>query len=189
MNGREIQDALAGVLGDRVDFLGCHEQRRALALVHLAKKRTKPCMFILNTLNATNGSHIMGHWFTVYINYHTQTIGYYDSYNLHPKFNSRILHHFMKTHPQMKIDTLPYRLQGLDSLVCGLYSMVLCFLLSRHPLKRVMAIIRVTFKRHKYLYNDKKVTRIAYNIFKTMPECLETFCPTHRGQCRDICPA
>ncbi len=83
MNAYEIQADLAGILGDRVYFLGCHDRRRVTELINLARKQAKPCVFILNTLS---DSKTMGHWITVYLNFQSQTIGYYDSYNLHPKY-------------------------------------------------------------------------------------------------------
>ncbi len=187
MNAREIQAGLAGILGDRVYFLGCHDHRRVTDLINLARKQVKPCVFILNTLS---GSKTMGHWITVYLNFQSQTIGYYDSYNLHPKYNSAVLHHFMQTCPHMKISTLNYRLQGLNSLVCGIYCMFFCLLLSWHTLKRAMCIIHATFKKHQYHYNDKRITRMAYVIFRNMPHCMPTFCPAgSRARCRNICKA
>ena len=188
MNAREIQDGLAGVLGDRVYFLGCHGQSHVSDLIHIARKQAKPCVFIINTLNESMGHNYMGHWITVYLNFQSRTIGYYDSYNLHPKFNSPILHQFMQKCPHMKISTLNYRFQGLSSLVCGIYCMYFCFLLSHHTLKRAMCIIHATFRKSQFLQNDKKVTRLGYTIFRRMPSCLKTFC--QRGNvtsCRSVC--
>lgn len=187
MNALQIEEGLRGVLGDRVNFLGCYPQNDFLKVIQDAKKLLKPSVFILNTLNREDTA-IMGHWIAVFIDYETLTIGYYDSYNLHPSLNSRALHSFIQSSPYMNVSTLAYRLQGIQTTVCGLYVMYISYLLTHYTLKRALQSIHATFKKGQYFYNDKLITRMGYKLFH-MPNCERTFC--HREnmkQCkRNIC--
>ena len=117
----------------------------------------------------------IGHWITVYVDYNTLTLGYYDSYNLDPSFHSKLLHEFIQASPYLRLNQLSYRLQGLQSLVCGVYAMLFCYLHSHYPVKRVMRYIHDTFKKRKFLYNDKLILCLGYRLFK-MPQCEKIFC-------------
>lgn len=172
MNALEIERGLAGVLGDKIIFLGCHPESHVDMLLDQAKQQLKPTVFILNTLK---WGETLGHWIAIYIHYESQTLGYFDSYNLDPRLHSLALHHFIQAHPYMTVCRLAYRLQGLQSLVCGIYTMYFCYLLSHHHLKHVMHSIHATFKKGQYFYNDKLITRLGYKLFP-MPQCEVTFC-------------
>jgi len=170
MNALEIERGLAGVMGDKVIFLGCHPQGYFSNLLDQAKQHLKPAVVILNTLNWGETTIHLGHWIAVYINYETLTLGYFDSYNLHPSINSLALHRFIQAHPYMTVHRLAYRIQGTHSIVCGIYAMYFCYLLSHQHLKRVMQCIHGTFKKGQYFYNDKLILRLGYKLFH-MPQC------------------
>lgn len=186
MNALEIERGLVGVLGDKIIFLGCHPESHVGMLLDQAKQQLKPTFFILNTLQ---WGEALGHWIAIYIHYESQTLAYFDTYNLEPSLHSLTLHHFMQAHSYMTVWKLRYRLQGMQSLVCGIYVMYFCYLLSHHHLKRVMPSIHATFKKGQYFYNDKLITRLGYKLFP-MPQCETTFCMLSHAKefCRrEIC--
>lgn len=185
MNAMEIESGLMDVMGDRIVFLGCHPQNKISDLLNLSRGHVKPVVFILNTHSAPTDE--LGHWITIYINYQSLILGYFDSYNLHPSLHSLTLHHFMQRHPYFTIQRLRYRLQGAQSLVCGIYSMYFSYQLSHHDINRVLQCIHGTFKKGQYFYNDKLITKIGYNVFH-MPPCARTFCVHETRYCqRHIC--
>lgn len=186
MNAREIEDALTGVLGERIIFLGCHPENHLYTLLKQASQRLKPCVFILNTLGYEDNTDQIGHWFTVYIDYSSNTLGYYDSYMLPPLLNSSTLYHYIKTHPNLTVSTLTYRFQGLHSLVCGVYSMYVCYLLSFLNITQTLSCLHSTFEKHKFLFNDKLISRLGYKIFN-LPKCSKTFCKNDIRCQRNIC--
>lgn len=175
MNALEIEGGLEGKLGGKVRFLGCHYLEDISYLLDTAKYEIKPCVFVLFTLANNDKSSQLGHWISVYISYADSTLGYFDSYNLYPKIYSRALHAFIQARPCITVHKTSYRLQGVHSLVCGVYTMYFTFLVSHHGLKKAFSHIHNIFKKHNYKYNDKTVVRIAYKIFK-MPICENTFC-------------
>ena len=110
MNTLEIERGLAGKMGDNIIFLGCHPESSFGGLMQQAKRLPRPAVVILNTLNSGDDSKKLGHWITLYINFDTLTIGYFDSYNLEPRINSLSLHDFIQARPYMTVCRLRYRL-------------------------------------------------------------------------------
>ena len=72
---------------------------------------------------------------------------YFDSYNLSPLVNSLVLHSFIQTYTLITVSRLAYRLQGTHSVVCGVYTIYFCYLVSHQSLKRAMQCLQVTFKK------------------------------------------
>ena len=174
MNGYEIEHGLNGVLGDNIIFLGCYWMNDAPSILRSAISKGRPCVVIFNTLNKNSKESLMGHWISIYINYGNLTLGYFDSYNLEPEIYSRSMGKFLRDSP-WSVYKLTYRIQGIKSLVCGVYAMYYVYLLSHHSLKKSFAHIHKIFKKHQYKNNDKLILRIAYKIFH-MPVCEKTFC-------------
>lgn len=174
MNGYEIEQGLKDILGDNIIFLGCYWLSDASRILHSAASKNRPCVIIFNTINKNSKESLMGHWISIYINYGNLTLGYFDSYNLEPEIYSRGMGKFLRDRP-WTVYKLTYRIQGLKSLVCGVYAMYFVYLLSRHSLKKSFAHIHKKFKRHQYKNNDKLILKIAYKIFQ-MPVCEKKFC-------------
>ena len=174
MNGYEIERGLKDVLGDNIIFLGCYWMEDASSILRSAVTKSRPCVIILNTIKKNAKEGLMGHWISIYINYGNLTLGYFDSYNLEPELYSRGMSKFLRDKP-WSLYKLSYRIQGISSLVCGVYTMYYVYLLSRHSLKKSFAHIHKKFKKHQYKNNDKLILRIAYKIFH-MPVCEKTFC-------------
>ena len=174
MNGYEVEQGLKGVLGDNIIFLGCFWMNDITRILRSSARKSRPCVIIFNTLEKDSKESLMGHWISIYINYANLTLGYFDSYNLEPEIYSRGMSKFLRDNP-FTVYKLSYRIQGIKSLVCGVYVMYFTYLLSRHSLKKSFAHIHKKFKKHQYNDNDKLILRIAYKIFN-MPVCEKTFC-------------
>lgn len=181
MNASEMQRALAGVLGNKAIFLGCYFEDELFDAIQSTKQYVKPCIMIINTLRSNDTSHKIGHWFMIYMNHATSTLGYYDSYNLQPMLNSSTLYKFIQANPSMNVSTLAYRLQGLKSLVCGVYSMYFCYVFSLRNHKYAVQCINKKFKRNEFYHNDKLIYRLGHKLF-LMPRCERRYC-NHDDTC------
>lgn len=174
MNGREIEQGLAGRLGNRIIFLGCHDESNIHNLFLHAKEQKKACVFCLLIEGPSKAE--VGHWVTIYINYRGGCIGYYDTFNLHPALSSPTLSRIIQGLPRLKLITLEYRLQSMKTLVCGIYSLLFVWLMSNNNnLSQVNRVIHRTFKKNKYLDNDKLIVRIGYAKFD-LPHCSKILC-------------
>lgn len=179
MNGLQIEEALAGRLGDEVYFLGCHAESDVGDFFLHARQQNKPCVIIMFIEGDTKLA--VGHWVTVYINYSDGVIGYYDTFNLHPALSSPSFHKKLQVYPSLKLRTLCYRIQSINTLFCGLYCMYFCYLLSYNNNDNFfLRTVHRTFKKNHYYYNDKRMIRIAYEKFH-MPPCSKVFCDVTAG--------
>lgn len=174
MNAREIEEGLAGSLGNGIIFLGCITDGDILKYLRCAMRQNKGCVFILFVEGSSNTE--IGHWVAVYINFAEKSIGYYDTYNLNLAITSPTLYSFIQRFPCLKLTTLAYRIQSVNSLVCGAYAMYFTYLIShKNHLDKVWNILHRTFKRNTFISNDKIIIRLAYRLF-TIPHCSQLFC-------------
>ncbi len=184
MNGVEIEFGLQGSLGKKIRFLGCYWIDDIPRLLNLSKNY--PSVFILNTLSKDDKTSVLGHWIALYVNYMDGTLGYFDSYNLDPKHYSIPLHDFIQSSPHITVYRLSYRLQGIHSVVCGIYTMLFSHLLSHYNITSSFSYLHKIFKRRQFTYYDKLVTRMVYRLFK-MPSCEKTFClQGDIGECKAL---
>ena len=163
-------------MSERVIFLAAYPQSYICSLLKPSRQQIKPVVFVLNALSGEDTSNHLGHWMAIYLNYQTLTLGYFNSYMLSLLVNSLVLHAFIQTHTHIAVSRLAYRLQGTHSVVCGIYAMYFCYLVSHQSLKHAMQCLHmscsVCIKKGQYAYNDKLITHLGYKLFH-IPSCVK----------------
>lgn len=74
------------------------------------------------------------------------------------------LHRFIQETLFMDVIKLPYRLQGTQSIACGIYAIYFIYFLSHQSIQRVLLCIPAKFIEGQFANNDKLTLHQAYVI-------------------------
>lgn len=188
MNCLEINEALNGVLGREVQYLGCYLANDARKI--LKKIYNHPVVFIINTLDAESAD-TMGHWVTFCIaKAMTKTeIVILDSFGnprieTYSKYFKVILNSFEKYDLHIFND----RIQQLETYFCGNYALYFTYYLSHLGVGKALRKFAQDFKYEQHSKNDALVVKFTYDNLN-MPLCQTTFCLGDDSQdaCYNLC--
>lgn len=175
MNGEEVnkvgEDIERRIKG--VNYLGCYLADECYRIE--ARGGSKFSFAIINILSSKSPRSAMGHY--ILVGFIRNSLLYFDSYGLNINYYSFYLSNYIRHYKNKgyRIIRVGRRLQGMGSLVCGLYSLYIAYILARYGVVGIDSHIRRKFTTN-FARNDRIIVRLCYRIFKNLPECIKTFC-------------
>ena len=158
MNTGDIEKALKGRLGGRIIYAGVY----AADKIPFIPLRSKPTIFISNTLSSDADIRIMGHWVCFYVEYSPiKRIIFFDSYGLSPALYNKFFYDYI-THTyynDYSVYSYQLQLQPDTSIKCGLYATLFIHYTSHYGLEKFEKLIQQNFSLQKLSNNDQFVTK------------------------------
>lgn len=168
MDTREIENSLRGRLGSFIHYGGVFTSDK----IPLFSMKSKPIMFIANTLTSLADISIVGHWVCFYISVKPQKyILFFDSYGFSPHFYTNGFTRWLDKYSNFQIQEFGQQIQPDTSQKCGLYVVHCIHYISHFGLEKYKTFFQQKFNR-RYLYqNDRLVTMYYFNHLLKKRNC------------------
>ena len=128
----------------------------------------------------------IGHFTLVRIS--PENIVYFDSYGNKLEFYNNKFKSFFKNAVKKNktIVNLSIPLQSLDSLVCGLYSVMAADVLIKYGINKFKSYVKRVYGGDNTRLNDRRIMKVFYSLPQIKPPpCKLTFCNNNR--CDRVC--
>ena len=136
----------------------------------------KPVMYIVNTLTSNAPIGAMGHFILFFIR--KNDFVYFDSFNLHPRIHGKhIADFYNKQIKGRKLRTLNFRVQSLNSHVCGAHVVYCAMIIIKYSsLNTVFKHLKSFYSHTNFNQNDRRVVEYIYRLSADLPPCKVVFC-------------
>ena len=187
MDTEELDSCLKYKVGDKVNYIGIFTSDD-VGNMKIDSGRTKPIIFIANTLTRADDVKVMGHWVCFYIEKSPfNDVIFFDSYGLNPRLYCKGFESFISINKSFSIHDFGMQLQPTESYKCGLYAVFFIHYTSLCGINETVMKIKNTFSIYNTYSNDRYVTRYylthlskrlcsqwmkGYNRAITYKECL-----------------
>ena len=174
MNGREV-DRVGAYIEQTVSgvrYMGCFMADECGGVFPTQLGLTS--FGIINILPSYSPTSVMGHY--VLLAHTGDTLVCFDSYGMDVGRYSPYIATYIRRCKSVgfRIISIRRRLQGAGSLVCGLYCLLMAYILARYGVGGIYSTLRRRFTR-SYSANDRAVVLLSYSLFP-LPGCVKTFC-------------
>ena len=164
MDSHELDSYIRKTLSDKVQYMGIFTSDD-VGIMKIFSNRSKPIIFVANTLKKSDDSSIMGHWVCFYIEKSPlNKIIFFDSYGLNPVFYCKGFELFISKNRRFSIYNIGMHMQGLDSYKCGLYVIFFIHYTSLYSIGETLVKIKNTFSANTTSINDRYITRYFFKF-------------------------
>ena len=182
MNYRQVDQIMSFICKKRcVRYGGCVTASK-ICSVNLNTKTEK--YYIVDVIPKHTAD--IGHFTLVRIS--PENIVYFDSYGNKLEFYNKKFKSFFKNAVKKNrtIVNLSVPLQSLDSLVCGLYSVMAADVLIKYGINNFKSYVKRVYGGDNTRLNDRRIMKVFYSLPQiNTPPCKLTFCNDDR--CERVC--
>ena len=182
MNYRQVDYIMSFICKKRrVRYGGCVTANKICSL----KLNTKTDIYYIVDVIPKHTAEI-GH-FTL-LRTSPENIVYFDSYGNKLEFYNKKFKSFFKNAVKKNrtIVNLSVPLQSLDSLVCGLYSVMAADVLIKYGINNFKSYVKRVYGGGNTRLNDRRIMKVFYSLPQiNTPPCKLTFCNNER--CERVC--